>query len=118
MDDSHGGDSLAASSQPRTAALEIRSLTDPPGVHASGEVTLTTRAAWEHALEGLVGGSGDVYLDLSCVTFVDVAGASAVAVAAQQLGIGRRMVLKAPPRPLRRALELFWADLSAIEVTK
>ncbi|MET7370286.1 STAS domain-containing protein [Streptomyces sp. NPDC005566] len=98
--------------------MEIRPLTDPPGVHAAGEVTLATRAAWEHALESLVGGSGDVYLDLSCVTFVDVAGASAVAVAAQRLGVGRRMVLKAPPSPLRRALELFWPGLSAIEVTK
>ncbi|MGC5345464.1 STAS domain-containing protein [Streptomyces sp. DT171] len=117
MDDSHGADPFTASAPPRAAVLELRSLTDPPGVRAAGEVTLTTRAAWEHALESLVGGSGDVYLDLSSLSFVDVAGASAVAVAAQQLGTGRSMVLKAPPRPLRRALELFWPDLSAIEVT-
>lgn len=86
-------------------------------MHAAGEITLTTRTAWERALEGMAVGGGDVYLDLSAVTFIDVAGASAVAVAAQQLGSGRRMVLKGPPPALLRALEMFWPGLAAIEVT-
>ncbi|WP_432991294.1 STAS domain-containing protein [Streptomyces sp. CA-135486] len=100
----------------RLAELAICPLTDRPGVHAAGEITLTTRTAWERALESLVGGGGDVHLDMSAVTFVDVAGASAVAVAAQQLGSGRRMVLEGPPPTLRRALEMFWPGLAAIEV--
>ncbi|MFF4229337.1 STAS domain-containing protein [Streptomyces sp. ISL-1] len=86
-------------------------------MHAAGEITLTTRTEWERALEGMVDGGGDVYLDMSGVTFVDVAGASAVAVAAQHLGSGRRMVLKGPPPALLRALEMFWPGLAAIEVT-
>ncbi|MEW2082990.1 STAS domain-containing protein [Streptomyces sp. NPDC005283] len=100
------------------AELEICTLKDRPGVHAAGEVTLATRTAWERALDSLVGGSGDVYLDLSAVTFIDVAGMSTVAVAAQHLGTGRRMVLEGPPPTLRRALDMFWPDLAAIEVTK
>lgn len=86
-------------------------------MHAAGEITLTTRTAWKRALEGMAVGGGDVYLDLSAVTFIDVAGASAVAVAAQQLGSGRRMVLIGPPPALLRALEMFWPGLAAIEVT-
>ncbi|MEU9011833.1 STAS domain-containing protein [Streptomyces sp. NPDC048479] len=117
MDASRGADPPAPSLPRRLAALEICPLTDRSGVHAAGEITLTTRTAWERTLEDLVGGGGDdVHLDLSAVTFVDVAGASAVAFAAQQLGSGRRMVLTGPPPGLRRALEMFWPGLVAIEV--
>ncbi|MEU0369571.1 STAS domain-containing protein [Streptomyces sp. NPDC006283] len=118
MTDSYDVDPQEAPLPQRVAALKIRRMTDPPGMHVTGEVVLTTHDAWEHALEDLVAGDGDVHLDLSSVTFVDVAGASAVAVAAQHLGTGRRMVLQRPPRALRRALEMFWPDLSVIEVTR
>ncbi|MFF3327048.1 STAS domain-containing protein [Streptomyces sp. NPDC002889] len=97
--------------------MEICPLADRAGVVAAGEVTLTTRTEWERALEDLVGGPGDVHLDLSAVTFVDVAGSSTVAVTAQRLGTGRRMFVNEPPPALRRALEMFWPDLAAIEVT-
>ncbi|MET8681886.1 STAS domain-containing protein [Streptomyces sp. NPDC004647] len=107
----------AASSPQGTAVLEVRPLADRIGVRAAGEVSLNTRTAWQRELTTLVGRGDDVYLELSGVTFIDVAGASALAVAAQSLDSGRRMVLDHPPPALRRTLELFWPDLPAIEVT-
>ncbi|MFI1258186.1 STAS domain-containing protein [Streptomyces netropsis] len=85
---------------------------------ASGEISLTTQPEWEGALERLLSRGGDAYLELSAVTFVDVAGTSALALAAQRLGrAGRRIVVHEPPPSLRRALEMFWSDLTVIEVT-
>ncbi|MFE7774925.1 STAS domain-containing protein [Streptomyces sp. NPDC057445] len=121
-----------ASSPQGSAALEVSPLTDKVGLRAAGEVSLSTRTVWERELErlvgraddavrqgdGVVGRGGDVYLELSGVTFVDVAGASVLALAAQRLHGDRRMVLDQPPPALRRALDLFWPDAAAIEVTK
>lgn len=117
MDASHGVGPSAAARQHRTAVLELSPLANRAGVAAAGEITLTTRTVWEQALADLVCEGGDVHLDLSAVTFVDVAGASSVAVTAQRLGTGRRMFLNGPPPALRRALDTFWPDLAAIEVT-
>ncbi|MFF8030784.1 MULTISPECIES: STAS domain-containing protein [unclassified Streptomyces] len=88
------------------------------GVRAAGEVALATHMIWERALEQAVrGGEAVYYLELSEVTFVDVAGAGALAAAAGQLGDGRRFVVHQPPLALRRVLDTFWPDLPAIEVT-
>ncbi|MEV1026043.1 STAS domain-containing protein [Streptomyces sp. NPDC050264] len=92
-------------------------MTSRAGLEVAGEVCLPTYPVWERALERLVRQDGDsYYLELSAVTFVDMAGAEALAVAAQSLERGRRLVLDRPPRSLSRLLELFWPDLSAIEV--
>jgi anti-anti-sigma regulatory factor len=99
------------------AVLELLPLTDRTGVRAAGEVCLTTRASWERALGDLVGPGDDVHLELSGVTYVDVAGASAVAAAATRLEGGRRLVLHGTPPQLRLALDTFWPGLTAIEVT-
>ncbi|MFI9172862.1 STAS domain-containing protein [Streptomyces lincolnensis] len=101
-----------------TPELTVSPLAERSGLRMAGEVGLATREVWERALEQVVNGDGDVYyLELSSVTFVDVAGAGALASAAQRLPDGRRMVLHRPPPVLRRVLETFWPDLSAIEVS-
>ncbi|MDT0390524.1 STAS domain-containing protein [Streptomyces dubilierae] len=88
------------------------------GVRAAGEVGLTTRAIWEGVLEQAVREGEDVYhLELSDVTFVDVAGAGALAAAAGQLRDGRRFVVRRPPAALRRTLDLLWPDQEGIEVS-
>ncbi|MEV0633885.1 STAS domain-containing protein [Streptomyces sp. NPDC050619] len=98
--------------------LKVSPLAEPKGLRVAGEVGLATHAVWERALEQAVREDRDVYyLELSSVTFVDVAGAGALAVAAQRLGDGRRMVLHQPPPALRRVLEMFWPDLPSIEVS-
>ncbi|WP_159532472.1 STAS domain-containing protein [Streptomyces sp. Tu 3180] len=99
-------------------SLTVHPLDGCRGVRAAGEVGLATHTIWERALEQAVReGEGLYYLELSEVTFVDVAGAGALAAAAQRLGDGRRFVVRRPPQALRRVLEIFWPDLSTIEVS-
>ncbi|MEV3988711.1 STAS domain-containing protein [Streptomyces sp. NPDC049837] len=87
-------------------------------VHVSGQIYLDTLTEWERILAGLFQREGDVHMDLSEVTFVDVAGATALAGRAQRLPRDRRIVIHHPPASLSRVLELFWPDLVAIEVVK
>jgi anti-anti-sigma regulatory factor len=95
----------------------VHPLTDRPGWQAVGEVTLLTRPAWEQTLNHLALSDEEAcHLELSAVTFVDVAGVSALAVTAQGLRQGRRIVLEEPPATLRRVLDMFWPDLPTVEV--
>ncbi|GAA3497943.1 hypothetical protein GCM10019016_050460 [Streptomyces prasinosporus] len=99
-------------------SLTVRPLDGCRGVRAAGEVALATHTIWERVLERAVReGEGVYHLELSEVTFVDVAGAGALAAAAERLGDGRRFVVRRPPPTLRRVLETFWPDLSTIEVS-
>ncbi|WP_371671740.1 STAS domain-containing protein [Streptomyces sp. NBC_00289] len=101
-----------------TPALSVSPLTGRSGLRVAGEVGLATQVIWERALERAVREDEDVYhLELSAVTFVDVAGAGALAAAAQRLEDGRRIVLNRPPATLQRVLEMFWPELAAIEVS-
>ncbi|MFF8937557.1 STAS domain-containing protein [Streptomyces paradoxus] len=98
--------------------LAVFPLAGRQGVRAAGEVGLTTRAIWEGVLEQAVREDDDVYyLELSGVTFVDVAGAGALAAAAGQLRDGRRFVVRRPPPVLRRTLDLLWPGQEGIEVS-
>ncbi|MFF8590409.1 STAS domain-containing protein [Streptomyces sp. NPDC015220] len=105
---------------PSGAAPELRVCPLPrrAGLRAAGEVSLVTRALWERVLDRAVREGEDVYcLELSAVTFVDVAGVGALADAARRLGPGRRIVLHRPPSGVLRMLEMFWPELPGIEVT-
>ncbi|KOU56886.1 anti anti sigma factor [Streptomyces sp. MMG1533] len=98
--------------------LTVSPLPERSGLRVTGEVGLATHEAWERVLEQAVREDEDIYyLELSSVTFVDVAGAGALVAAAQRLGDGRRIVLDRPPGALQRVLEMFWPGLSAIEVS-
>ncbi|WP_251070855.1 hypothetical protein [Streptomyces sp. ISL-96] len=77
---------------------------------------MTTRPPWKCTLELLAGRHENVYLDLSDLTFVDVAGARTPAWTAQRRSAGRWMVIQQPPSS-RRTLEMIWPDLATIEVT-
>jgi anti-anti-sigma regulatory factor len=97
--------------------LRVAPLPGRTGLKLSGEVSLATRADWESALARALREGGRMYrLELSAVTFVDVAGAGALAAAARTLQDGRRLVLHEPPLTLCRLLDLFWPDLRTIEV--
>lgn len=101
----------------KVAWLTVSPLAGRSGLRVAGEVALGTRATWERALDRAVHEDADVYtLELSAVTFVDVAGAGTLALTAQRLGDSRRMVLHRPPHTLRRVLDTFWPGLPAIEV--
>ncbi|WP_235882227.1 MULTISPECIES: STAS domain-containing protein [Streptomyces] len=97
--------------------LEVRPLADRAGWQAAGEISLTTRSAWEQALCRMAQDDGEVYhLELSAVTFVDVAGVSALAAAARSLPEGRRIMLEQPPAAVGRVLDMFWPGLRGVEV--
>ncbi|MFI8091755.1 STAS domain-containing protein [Streptomyces sp. NPDC086080] len=99
-------------------SLTVRPLEGCRGIRAAGEIGLATHPIWEGVLEQAVREGEDVYyLELSEVTFVDVAGAGALAAAAGRLGDGRRLVVRRPPPALRRVLETFWPGLRAVEVS-
>ncbi|MET8243093.1 STAS domain-containing protein [Streptomyces sp. NPDC005202] len=66
--------------------LKVCPLPRQAGLRAAGEVSLATRVLWERALEQAVREGEDVYyLELSAVTFVDVAGVGVLADAARRL---------------------------------
>ncbi|MFD6289714.1 STAS domain-containing protein [Streptomyces sp. NPDC060205] len=105
------------SSARSTGTLQVRPLADRSGWRAEGEVSLATRTAWERALDRLALEDVEVcHLELSAVTFVDVAGVSALAVAVQGLPEGRRIMIEQPPAAVRRVLDMFWPDLPGVEV--
>ncbi|MFK8907145.1 STAS domain-containing protein [Streptomyces sp. YS-3] len=109
-----GGSPVASA---RGAVLHINPLPDSSGLRAIGEISMDTRTVWQQALRQLAERRTDVlHVDLSQVKFVDVAGVTDLAVTAQRLPEGQRMVLHRPPSQLPRILELFWPGLDAIEV--
>jgi anti-anti-sigma regulatory factor len=102
---------------PRGAVLQINPLPDSSGLRAIGEISVSTRTVWQRALKQLAERRTDaLHVDLSRVRFVDVAGVTDLAVAAQRLPEGQRIVLHRPPAQLPRILELFWPGIAAIEV--
>ncbi|MFK4067092.1 STAS domain-containing protein [Streptomyces sp. NPDC029674] len=118
MDDPYKGCATAGEATPGSSRLTIRPLADRTGLEVAGEVCLPTYPVWERAMERVARQHRPpYYLDLSALTFIDVAGVTVLAVAAQGLDGGQRLVLDRPPPALTRLLELFWPDLSAIEVS-
>ncbi|WP_258054953.1 STAS domain-containing protein [Streptomyces sp. Ru71] len=115
MDSRYG---IPAGSADVAPALTLLPLPGRSGLRAMGEISLGTRGEWERALEGVLCEDEDeYYLELSAVTFVDVAGVGALAAAAQRLPDGRRIVLHRPPAVVRRVLDMLWPGIAAIEVS-
>ncbi|MGW6055511.1 STAS domain-containing protein [Streptomyces sp. NPDC055189] len=117
MNDPHGGYSAQGDTMPWSGQLRVCPLREGAGLEVAGEVCLPTLAVWEGALEQAIRQHQGAYrLELSKLTFIDMAGATALAMAALSLDNERRFVVTSPPPALSRLLELFWPDLSAIEV--
>ncbi|WP_432032927.1 STAS domain-containing protein [Streptomyces antibioticus] len=102
---------------PGPRSLRVRPLPERAGWRAGGEITLASRPLWERTLHLLSVSPREVCrLELSAVTFVDLGGVSALAVTAQELPAGRRIVLDRPPAAMPRLLDMFWPGLQAIDV--
>ncbi|MFD5624790.1 STAS domain-containing protein [Streptomyces sp. NPDC127072] len=114
----YGGPAADAASADRGGAgLRLYSLAERPGIRLVGEISPSTRPVWRQALAQLSGRHDHVcFLELSAITFVDVAGASELARTAQALTERRRLVLERPPPELPRILDMFWPELRTIEV--
>ncbi|AKJ08506.1 hypothetical protein ABB07_00080 [Streptomyces incarnatus] len=103
---SHGG-----------AWLEVRPLLERPGVYAKGEVGVGTRPMWQEALCRLsLRSESCLYVEMSRLTFIDVAGVTDLAMTARSLSGDRLLVLEQPPPQVPRILDLFWSGLGGIEV--
>jgi anti-anti-sigma regulatory factor len=99
------------------ARLEVDPLTERPGVRVTGEIGFGTRCSWRTALDRLMRHEETVlHMELSRVTFIDVAGVTDLALAAQSLPAGRRIVVHRPPPQMTRVLAAFWPGLDGIEV--
>ncbi|MFD7713551.1 STAS domain-containing protein [Streptomyces sp. NPDC059786] len=118
----HGGDGTVPARVlpgpvPGGPVLRRQPLGERPGLRMAGEISPPTRALWRAALRELASRPDTVcFLELSSVTFVDVAGASDLAHTAQGLAARRRFVVERPPAELARLLGLFWPELRTIEV--
>jgi anti-anti-sigma factor len=90
------------------ATLLVEALPDRCGVRVVGEVDVTVRDSWRATLAALADGDGDVHLDLSALTFIDVQGVAELVELADGLGEERQMVLHQPPRALRQVMDVLW----------
>ena len=93
--------------------LEITAMAVPTGARVAGEIDLATVPIFDLALELLAGCAGDVVIDLSAVTFIDIGGARALAQATRRVhDAGRRLWMRDPSLEVRRMIDLLgWAVL-------
>ncbi|MGW2564933.1 STAS domain-containing protein [Streptomyces sp. NPDC001537] len=78
---------------------------------------MSTRPMWQEALGQLSRRSEScLYVEMSQLTFIDVAGVTDLAMAARSLSGDRLLVLEQPPPQVPRILDLFWPSLGGIEV--
>jgi anti-anti-sigma regulatory factor len=83
----------------------------------AGEADLYSCGALEQALAGLAAAGGDVQVDVTAVTFADVAVTRVLALTAARLGPGRTLVLHGASPAVRRLVGLCWPGLPGLEVT-
>ncbi|MEV1286464.1 STAS domain-containing protein [Micromonospora sp. NPDC049679] len=100
----------------RAAELAVLPVPGRPGLRLVGEVDCATRHILDAALETMLGDAGDVHLDLTELTFIDVGGATSLVLWASRLRGGRRMILHDPPYELRRIIDMLWGQPATIEV--
>jgi anti-anti-sigma factor len=106
----------AAGGSTATTTLDVVSLTDRPGLRLVGEVDAATGPVLAAALEPLVDHHTDIHLDLAELSFIDVAGVTALVTVAGRCGPPGRLILHRPPGHLPRMIELLWGRLPGIEM--
>jgi anti-anti-sigma factor len=84
----------------------------PSGLQFEGEIDLCSRDLLAAALhQSVLFGSGDLHVDLTGVTFIDVAGIRIMTTVAKTLNRdGRRLVLHATPPGARKVIHLLGWD--------
>jgi anti-anti-sigma regulatory factor len=79
------------------------------GMRLVGEIDLTNHGVLSGALDLLAGHDGDVFLELSELTFLDVRGMQLLADLAAEKA-PHRVVLESPSDLLRRIFGIIWRD--------
>jgi anti-anti-sigma regulatory factor len=105
----------------RAGPLTITALAREDGagmcLRLAGDADLSECDALEQALAGPVAAHGDVHLDLTALTFADVAVARLLARTAALLVPSRKLVLHRAPPALQRLVQMCWPDQPGLEVT-
>jgi anti-anti-sigma factor len=88
--------------------LRVIPTTCPPGLRFEGEIDLCSRDLLAAALDDAVQfGSGDLHVDLTGVTFIDVAGIRMMTTVAKTLSRdGHRLLLHATPLGARKVIHI------------
>jgi hypothetical protein len=95
--------------------LRISKAVEPAGVRLDGTVDASNVDAMSRTLIANVNGAEEVHLDLSGLLFCDLGGLRAIVHTAQQIGVGRRLVMHGLPSYLERAMALAeWAHVPNI----
>jgi anti-anti-sigma factor len=98
----------------RSALLRLDGTFGPPHLVVDGEVDLSTLATFTAALSSVVEyGSGDVWVDVERLSFIDVGGLRALAAAACRLGLQDRwLVLRSVAPRLAKLMDLVgWSQI-------
>lgn len=105
--------SQLTSGEPSEGPMESILLQVEPTAHGLrfvGEVDASTVGLMTTALDSAVESGGDVDVDLSGLSFIDIAGVTALVQVAARLGERRTLVVRNPPRTMHRILSLGWRD--------
>ena len=82
-----------------------------PVVAVSGEIDTKTAGEFRRAIESAIAGHGRIEVDLSDATFMDSTGLSVLVAAYHDLGQAREaIVLRSPPPPIRKVLDISGVD--------
>ncbi|MFI0357971.1 STAS domain-containing protein [Actinomadura sp. 9N407] len=98
----------------RSALLRLDGVFEPPYLVVDGEIDISTLAPFTAALSSMLErGSGDVWIDVEKLGFIDVGGLRALAAAACRLQIqDRRLVLRSVAPHLVKLMDLVgWSQI-------
>lgn len=98
--------SVQVSEQLTCGPLDLLAGSGRSGLRLAGELDLATRQVFTTALDEVLRGTGDLHLELSELTFIDIGGVQVILQAAERLWPGRRIILHWSPPSLRIALHL------------
>ncbi|CNF68559.1 Anti-anti-sigma regulatory factor (antagonist of anti-sigma factor) [Mycobacterium tuberculosis] len=101
----------------RSALLRLDGTFEPPHLDVDGEVDLTTIGDFTAALSSVLdNSSGDVWVDVERLEFIDVGGLRVLAGAAGRLGLqDRRLVLRSVAPHLARLMDLVgWSQIPGL----
>ncbi|MCC3761779.1 STAS domain-containing protein [Glycomyces sp. TRM65418] len=78
------------------------------GMRVAGVIDANSHDAWERALRQATGPGAGIHLDLAEVEFIDSRGVAVLVQVASGLPDGYRIVVRHPPRCLRRIMQALW----------
>ena len=92
------------------SVFEISPLVNGKGLRLAGELDLATAPGLTEALLDFASSEGEVYLDLSEVSFLDSSGLRVILALARSRGDSRSVVLLDPSAAIMRILEIMGID--------